>query len=174
MTGYNWRNTLNDFAAISSVLAGFSITFIALILGGSLAETELIIIRITFGELSILFFGISAGLFICSAEFFLKAKTFDIFSIPKLYYKLLISSFEKQNTKEREFLKEQTSHCRRYEKYARMCYNCSIFILFGGVFFVIAPYNLFIAIIVSCLGISLQLLQLIFRIRKKIENKATG
>ena len=84
MTGYNWRNTLTEYAAKSGLLAGFSVVAITLILGGSLAEFS-IFFGVTFSHISICFFGISTSLFITSAELFLRAKSFDHYEIPKRY-----------------------------------------------------------------------------------------
>jgi hypothetical protein len=39
--GYNWRNTLTDFASVSGVLAGFCVAFIGLILGWSIADIKI-------------------------------------------------------------------------------------------------------------------------------------
>lgn len=87
--GYNWRNTLTDFAAIAGILSGFCITFVVLILSGAVADAEIYASGVTFGRVAVLLFGISTGLFICAAELFLHAKEFDIFSIPEPYREIL-------------------------------------------------------------------------------------
>ena len=162
MTGYNWRNTLTDYAAISGVLAGFSITFIALILGGTFQDITFF--GLSFGLLSVLLFGCAATFFISAAELFLTAKTYYIFDIPEVYYKELIDHLSKKlNRTEKNTKKEQLDKCRHYEKYGRILYNTSIFLLSVGLFFIIAPYNIIIAIIVFCLGILLQLYQILLR-----------
>jgi len=159
--GYNWRNTLTDFAATSGILAGFCITFIALILGGPVADTEIGRSGVTFGRVAVLLFGISTGLFICAAELFLYAKEFDIFSVPEAYRKLLKEDCELKKKDWAKFEDEQTEKCRRNEKLGRRCYNSAIFAMFGGLFFAIAPYDLPIAIIVSGLGIMLESWQML-------------
>jgi|YelNatPaOPRAMG01_1025707.scaffolds.fasta_scaffold57400_3 dolichol kinase len=159
--GYNWRNTLTDFAAISGVLAGFCIAFIALILGGPVADTEIFSSGVTFGRVAVLLFGISTGLFICAAELFLYAKEFDVFSVPESYRKLLKEDCELKKKDWAKFEDEQTEQCRRNEKLGRRCYNSAIFAMFGGLFFAIAPYNHPIAIIVSGLGIMLESWQIL-------------
>lgn len=160
-TGYNWRNTLTHFAAISGVLAGFCVTFIALILSGPIADIEICTSGVTFGQISVLLFGISTGLFICAAELFLYAKEFDIFGVPKPYRELLKEDCELKKKDWAEFEDEQTEQCRHNERLGRRCYNSAIFIIFGGLFFAIAPYNLLIAIVVSGLGILLESWQIL-------------
>lgn len=73
-TGYNWRSTLTHFASISGVLAGFCIAFIALVLGGRIADIEIYTGGVTFGQVAVLLFGISTGFFICAAELFFACK----------------------------------------------------------------------------------------------------
>lgn len=159
-TGYNWRNTLTQFARISGVLAGFCVTFIALILSGKVADIEICTSGVTFGQVAILLFGISTGLFICSAELFLSAKEFDVFGIPEPYRKLLKDDCESKKKGWAEFEDEQTEQCRHYERLGRRCYNSAIFVIFGALFFVIAPYNPLIALTVSGFGILLELWQI--------------
>jgi uncharacterized membrane protein len=160
--GYNWRNTLTDFAHISGILAGFCITFVVLILGGTVADTEICTSGVTFGRVATLLFGMSTGLFICAAELFLYAKEFDVFSISESYRKLLREDCELKKKDWAEFENEQTEKCRRNEKLGRVCYNVAIFVMFGGLFFAITPYDLLIAVIVFVLGIMLESWQ-IFR-----------
>jgi len=159
-TGYNWRNTLTQFARISGVLAGFCVTFIALILSGRVADVDICTSEVTFGQVAVLLFGVSAGLFICAAELFLYAKEFDVFSIPDPYRKLLKEDCEQKKKDWADFEDKQTAQCRRNERLGRRCYNSAIFVVFGGLFFVIAPYNLLIALVVSGLGILLELWQI--------------
>jgi len=158
-TGYNWRNTLTHFAAISGVLAGFCVTFIALILGVPVANVN--IYTLTFGQIAVLLFGISASLFICAAELFLHAKEFDVYDIPQEYQKLLKDEVIGQGKKWTEFVKESIEHCRREETFGRWLYNYAVIIIFIGLFFTICPYNPVIAIAVAGLGIVLQLLQIL-------------
>jgi len=160
-TGYNWRNTLADFASISGVLAGFSVAFIALILGGPVADIEICTSGVTFGQVAVLLFGISAGLFISATEFLLHAKGFDVFGISEPYLKLLKEDCELKKGDWIEFENEQTRHCRHNEQIGRRCYNAAIFIIFGGLFFAISPYNLPIAVLVSGFGMMLELAQLL-------------
>lgn len=160
-TGYNWRNTLTHFAAISGVLAGFCVAFIALILGGPVADIEICTGGVTFGQVAVLFFGISTALFICAAELFLYAKEFDVFSIPEPYQKLLKEDCKLKKKAWAEFEDEQTEQCRHNERLGRRCYNSAIFIIFVGLFFAIAPYNLPIAILISGLGILLEAWQIL-------------
>lgn len=155
-SGYNWRSTLSDFASTSGILAGFCVTFIALILSGPVANTGIYTTGVTFGQVAILLFGFSAGLFIGAAELLLHAKEFDVFSIPEQYLKLLKEDCELKKKDWAEFEDEQTKVCRHNEQLGRRCYNVAIFIIFGGLFFAIAPYNLPIAAMVSGIGIVLE------------------
>ena len=154
--GYNWRNTLTNFASLSGVLAGFCVTFIALILGGPVADIQICTSGLTFGQVAVLLFGISTGLFICATELFLLAKEFDVFSIPDPYRELLKGDCERKHEDWGEFEDKQTKQCRHNERIGRRCYNSAIFTIFIGLLFAIAPYNLVIAIIVSSLGMLLE------------------
>nr|MDO8080821.1 hypothetical protein [Candidatus Freyarchaeota archaeon] len=78
-TGYNWRVTLTHFASISGVLAGFCVAFIALILGGRIADIEIYYSGLTFGQIAVLLFGISTGLFISAAELFLVVSLLHVY-----------------------------------------------------------------------------------------------
>jgi len=158
-TGYNWRATLTEFAAISGVLAGFSVTFIAVVLGGPVADIEICGKGMTFGQISVLMFGISTAFFITSAELFLHAKEFDVFSIPEPYRKLLKEDCEQRKEDWAEFEDKQTKQCKQSERLGRYCYNIAIFMIFIGLLFVIAPYNITIAIIVSGIGMLLEIWQ---------------
>jgi hypothetical protein len=159
--GYNWRNTLTHFASISGALAGFCVTFIALILGGKVADIEICNSQLTFGQIAVLLFGISTGLFICATELFLLAKEFDVFSIPDPYRKLLKDDCKQKSEDWADFEDKQTKRCRGNEKLGRRCYNFAIFTIFVGLFFAIVPYNLGIASSVSGLGILLESWQIL-------------
>src|SRR4030042_4497142 len=164
-SGYNWRGTLGEFARIAGVLSGFCITFIALILGGRAADTSIYNSGVTFGQISVLCFGVSCGLLVAAAEFFLKAKECDVFSIPESY-RILLKEDCKQAKKEwAEFEDSQTGNCRANESSGRYCYNAGIFGILIGLTFVIIPYNPLIGIAVGLIGMSLQLWQ-IYRARK--------
>jgi hypothetical protein len=159
-TGYNWRNTLSDFASVSGILAGFCVAFIALILGGPIADSKICNSDVTFGQIAVLLFGLSTGLLVSSTELFLLAKEFDIFSVPEAYLKLLKEDCDERRKDWATFESKQTQSCRHNERLGRKCYNVAIFIIFGGLFFAIAPYSLPIAGIVSGSGILLESYQL--------------
>ena len=160
--GYNWRQTLAHFAAISGALAGFCVTFIALILGGPVADIEICTTGVTFGQTAVLLFGIATALFICSAELFLLSKSFDTFDLSNQYQQFLKENIVGKTKEEWErFEDEQKERCRHNEKLARNCYNFAVFIIFGGLFLAIAPYNIIIAVIVAGLGILLEAWQML-------------
>lgn len=159
-TGYNWRKTLIDFAHISGVLAGFCVAFIGIVLGWEVANTP-IYGNITFGHFSILLFGVSTGLFIASSEFFLHAKEFDMFDLSKEYEEWIEEYFKKEKKDWNKHKESSHVICRQNEKYGRKCYNAAIILIFVGLFFVVFPYNVLIAFIVSGLGILLESLQFV-------------
>ena len=157
--GYNWRNTLVDYASISGVLGGFCVSFIAIILGWSIADTPLFV-GLTFGYVSVLLFGISVSLFISSAGFFLIAKNFDLFDLPGTYEEWLQKTFESEGKDWYEIRNLAHKNCRRNEKFGRICYNTSIFVMLFGLAFSIIPYHFLVALIVAVLGVILELIQL--------------
>jgi hypothetical protein len=154
--GYNWRSTLTDFAAMSGTLAGFSVAFIGLILGWSIADVQLYQ-KVTFGNVAILFFGLVTSLFVVSSEFFLHAKTFDIFDLSTEYREWLMKGLPDENWN--NIWIESTKKARLNEAYGRWCYNVAIFLMFIGLFFAIFPYNYVIAIVVSAIGLFFEIWQ---------------
>jgi hypothetical protein len=108
-----------------------------------------------------LFFGISCAFLISAAEFFIKAKDFDAFSIPKRYIKLLEADCKQKGQKWDDFEDAQTENCRINEKLGRYCYNLGIFGIFIGLISAIMPYNTAIGIIVGSSGIVLQIVQIV-------------
>jgi hypothetical protein len=161
---YNWRNTLVNYAAISGVLAGFCVTFIALILSGRVADVEIYPttgVTLTFGNMAVLLFGVSAGLFICSSELFLLSKEYDVYSLSKPYRQFLKENVVGKTIEEwQKFEDESTKLCRRNELLGRNFYNSAIFIIFFGLLFVLIPYNYVIAAIVFFLGFWLECWQM--------------
>jgi 1,4-dihydroxy-2-naphthoate octaprenyltransferase len=156
--GWNWRSTLTDFATISGVLAGFSVTFIALMLTKQTADINIMVPSLTFGRIAVLLFGVSSGLFIAAGEYFLQAKEFDIYAVPDRYLNL----FRKDSNDEKDWEKReksQTESLRRHEKTGRRFYNIAIFAVFIGLWFAITPYNIVIASIVAGVGIAIELSQ---------------
>lgn len=158
--GYNWRDTLSDFASISGTLAGFCITFIGIILGWSIANT-IVYSGITFGHLAVLLVGISMALFIAASQLFLTAKNYNVWDLPDEYEDFLQKGFESEQ-KNWGLMKEQSlDKCKKYEKFGRICYNLSLLIMFAGVGALIYPYNSILAIIVTSLCYLLEFLQII-------------
>lgn len=161
ISGYNWRTTLVEFTRLAGVLSGFCATFIALILGGRIADVAINNSAVTFGQISVLFFGISCALLISAAEFFIKAKDFDVFSIPERYKELLKADCKLKGQKWDDFEDAQTNRCRANEKLGRHCYNLGIFGIFIGLISAIVSYNTAIGIIVGGSGILFQILQMV-------------
>ena len=156
--GYNWRNTLRDHAAISGVLAGFSISLIGLIIGQQIADYAILDTDITFGNIAVLLFGLSTGLYVAASELFLHAKSYDIYDIPDDYY----DKIEKSKNITKDWKEKHIKHSRRSYNHGRIAFNSSIFVMFIGIFFTITPYNFYIALIVSGFGLALEIWQ-IFR-----------
>jgi len=132
-------------------------------LGGRVADSYIGVTTIKFGQVAVLFFGVSTSLFISASQLFLKAKEFDVFSIPQRYIELLKDDCEINNKNWDDFEDGQTQHCRVKEQLARKFYNSAIFMMFGGLFFSILPYNFLIAFLVSGLGIALEVWQMLKR-----------
>jgi hypothetical protein len=158
--GYNWRSTLSEFSRTAGLLAGFCITFVALVLGGKVADVPIDNTPLRFGQLTVLFFGLSISLFVASSQMLLQAKTFDVFSIPERYVKLLQGDCLMRNEEWADFEDRQTMKCRRKEEWGRRLYNLGVFLVFFGLFFAIAPYNYLIAFLISGLGIAFEIWQL--------------
>lgn len=158
VTGYNWRNVLGDFAAISGVLAGFTIALVVFILGWSVADTPLLQ-NVTWANIGVLLSGAASGLFIAASQFFLSSREFDAWALPERYENDLERRFKEQGQDWAKIKEDSLTKCGKQEIYGRHCYNLAIFLMFLSLFFVVGPYNLYVATIVSGLGIALEAYQ---------------
>lgn len=158
--GHNWGEVLTDFAAISGILAGFSVTFIALIMGGKVADVELCTSGVTFGQISVLLFGTSSMLFIFASQRFLQAHEFNAWDLPDEYIRLCLDNMKTARPNEWDkFLLKSDVSCRKYEREGGHSYDLAIFLMIGGLFFMIVPYSLVVAIPVVVLGIIFEVYQ---------------
>jgi len=162
-SGRNWRNVLTDFAAMSGILAGFSITFVVLILGGSVGDSLLfpqyVEFKVTYGHIAVLFLGISAALFVTAAQFFLLSREFDVYDIPERYREVLKHRYGRTEGEWERFEKESDSKCHKYESSGRNLYNKAVFMIWIGVGSAIWSYNWLVALGVTVLGIVLEFWQ---------------
>ena len=156
--GYNWRSVLGDFAATSGVLAGFTITMVVFILGWSIANTPLFY-GITWANIGVLLNGIASALFITALQFFLGSKEFDMWALPEQFERNLREGFEREGKDWSSIRETNLAKCSQHESRGRRCYNLAVIITFLAVFFVIGPYNICIATLVSGLGIALEVYQ---------------
>ena len=173
MGGHNWRNTLGDFAGISGVLAGFCFSLIVFILGSSLGDTRFpcgsiweqvtIPCGATWGQVAVLVAGVSSALFVASAEFFLTAKAYDVWSIPKELGDALRGGFADKNQDWDKIGEYSDKMCELYLERGRRCYNIGIFVIFGAVWFIVSPYNIIISSIVYLTGTGLEVYQVLTR-----------
>ena len=157
--GYNWRNTLSDFASIAGILAGFCVAFIGIILSRSVADTQIYNISLTYGEVAIFFMGVSAALFITASQLFLRAKESDMWNLPEKYEQYLKKGFKKEGKSWKKIREENLDNMLKMRKNGRRFYNPAIIVMFLGLGFLIASYNHVIAIIVAGLGILLEVWQ---------------
>ena len=153
----NWINTLVHYASVSGVLAGFCVTFIALILGGSIADVDICTTGTTFGQLSVLLFGISAALFVGACQRFLHAQDLNVWDLPKDYRKFIEEELEKKNVKWDSYLLDNDAKSRHYEKEGRLFYNLAILFMLSGLLLAVVPYNKAVAVIIAVIGYSLEL-----------------
>jgi hypothetical protein len=158
VSGYNWRNALGDFAATSGVLAGFTLTFIVFILGWSVANTKFVN-GVTWGEIGVLLNGIASVLFVTASEFLLSSKSYDAWSLPEKYESFLKKGFKKKRINWNAIRNDNLQKCLKYQGWGRTCFNFGIFLMFFSFFFVIGNYNLTIAVLISGLGIGIELTQ---------------
>jgi hypothetical protein len=153
---YNWRNVLVNYAATSQVLAGFTVTLIAFILGWKVADAIVFpLFGITWGHFGVLFGGVASALFVSASEFFLRSKECDMWALSHEYVDSLKEGDKNWDTTRKTSLRR----CRDNEGYGRWCYNVAIILLFFSLGCVIAPYQSLIAILVTAVGILLQAFQ---------------
>ena len=157
--GYNWRNTLTDFASIAGILAGFCVAFIGIILSWSVANTQIGNTSLKYGDIAIFFVGVSAALFITAAQLFLRAKDSDMWNLTEKYEQFLKKGFKAEGKNWEKIKEENLENCGRCEMWGRRFYNPAIITMFLGLGFLITPYNYVIAIIVAGSGISLEVWQ---------------
>ncbi len=153
---YNWRNGLSDYAQNCGVLAGFCFTLIVFILGWNVSQQVIYGSTIQFGHVAVFLTGVASILYIAAADLFLTAKQYDLWSLPTDYRNELQKRLDDKWASTTEAA-EKTS--RTYERYGRLSYNAGLLLVFAGIAFVIAPYNLWLAIVVGGLGIFMQLWQ---------------
>jgi hypothetical protein len=159
--GFNWRNALNEYARIAGVLAGFCVSFIALVLKERVGDFSIWANGPTYGQITVLLFGCSVILFVQSAGRFLQAKEFDVFSIPQPYREFLKDHPKHTEAEWDAFEDEQTRQCRYHEKVGRSCYNFALILMFAGFYFAAAPYNTWVAIFISGIGMLLEAYQIL-------------
>jgi len=143
------------------MLAGFCVAFIALILGGQVADVSICTTGVTFGQISVLLFGISTALFTFASQRFIHAHEFNVWNLPEEYKRFLKQELKNQNKNWDSFLLKSDARCRRYEREARLGYNYGIFFMLAGLLSAIIPYNLVIAFFVAILGYLLEAWQLL-------------
>lgn len=145
--GFNW-SVLSDYASTSGALAGFSITLIGVVLGWSVAATNFLF-GLTYGKLSVLFFGLAFIYFFTTTGLILKGKECDLFSCPDSYIKYL----GYDDLKMQALYNKATFKFRRLNAQAHAFYNLGIGMLYLGLLFLILPYNAYIAILFFVIGI---------------------
>lgn len=157
---YNWIDVLIRFAQISGTFAGFCITFIVLVIGGKLADTDICSIGVTYGQISVMLFGTSAALFIFSSQRFLRAQEHNLWKLPTEYKKLIKKKHGPFTGDQwEELLLKSDEKCRLYEKEGRYAYNGAMLVMITGLFWAIVSYNMIIAILVFVIGVALEALQ---------------
>ena len=153
--GYNWRDTLGDYAQVSGVLAGFCFALIVFVLGWKLDDTPLYK-TITYGKLSIILIGISFGLELAATQLFLDAKNHNIWNVPAEYkgYLMTRNKIDEKGWSDGRNLIDE--YCKKSETLGRNCYNAAILLLLVGLAFVVAPYSPKVSLIILIVGGTLE------------------
>jgi hypothetical protein len=138
---------------VAGILAGFSVALIGVVLGWSLSNTEFLF-SIPFGHFSVLFFGLSTVLFVSASELLLHAKSHDVFSCTDKYLEGLQK--ESQEVDWESNFKEADRKMSKYYDYGKVCYDSGIFTMYFGTLFLVAPYNVYIALSIFILGVVLE------------------
>ncbi len=157
---YNWRNTLPNYASVSGVLAGFSLTFIVFTLGKETANSQLAF-GISWSDFAVIALGTTAVLFIAAMQYFLTAKGCDVWNLSDSHLKSLSERFEKQGVPWDRIVITSLESCRRNEARGRRLYNYAIFGLFVGLFFAIGPFSLLVAVVVLISGAGSEIIQVL-------------
>jgi hypothetical protein len=138
------------------------LTFIVLILGGRLADIAFLQNIVTYGQTEVLLFGISSALFIFSSQRFLTLQEHDLWSLSDYYRDFIKEQEGLFTTREwNDLLKRSDEGSRTYEKEGRCAYNTAILIVIIGLFFAIASYQFFVAIVVTLVSIILEIYQIL-------------
>jgi cytochrome c biogenesis protein CcdA len=149
--GQNWLATMSDQAATAGFLAGFSITFITMIVSTSTAHA-ILVSPVHWGDIAVTLFGLTSVMFITATELFLRAKEFNLWDLPESYSKYLQKSYTAWDWE--KSLEDSDDTARKYQGRARRAYNSAIFLLFIGVFFVVGSYNIWVALIITGSGLA--------------------
>lgn len=140
-------------------MAGFCFALIVFILGWSVASST-IGYGVTWAQLGVLLTGIASALFVASSEYFLMAKSSDVWSLPDRFEESLRAGFRDEGGDWDKIKDAMDDKCKIYVKRGRKCYNGGVFLIFIGLWFVIAPYNIFISSIVVAMGLGLEIYEL--------------
>jgi len=153
----NWVNALDNLTALSAGLVAFPLAFIVFIIGLSIGASKTLGFGVTWQTVGVLLNGISAILFVAGAEFFATAKEYNLWGLPIDYEQYLEKLYGPERWEE---IKKKTQETTLdHEERGRHCYNGAIMLMFGALFFVVGPYNLVTAIILSGAGILLECYQ---------------
>ena len=158
---YNWINTLEDFASLCGVFAGFSFAFLVLLVESSQKTPEffasLIGINISAQDVATFLFSISAVIFIFAAEYFLRAKEFMLYSLPSSFLEILEETIDIVE----DYLEKSYEKSRENEIKGRYLYNLAILVWFAGIIFLLEPYNVIVGLIIGVPSFLFQLYQVI-------------
>ncbi len=161
---HNWIKALPTFAQIAGILAGFCITFVALIIQNKSSGIDLCAITISSNGVAALLLGTSAVLFIFAMQQFMRAYECNLWDLPSAYvdYIKKIPDDNDGNAKdaskqsENNFEKKATesyTYSFKEESVGRQAYNFALIFMFLGLGMAIISFSIIIGSFIAILGI---------------------
>ncbi|MGA2681995.1 MAG: hypothetical protein ABSF44_09380 [Candidatus Bathyarchaeia archaeon] len=98
-------------------------------------------------------FGIAVALLVGAAEFLLHVTEFDVYGLSPL------TPGVKTILENKDYVSAQNRLLHFNNDIARSTYNIAIFLVFGGLLFIIWPDNNWIAVVVFVVGIAVEVIQ---------------
>lgn len=138
----NWRKAIAGSRTLSTVLAGFSVTLIALLLKeniGSTIFTDTDFIRLTFNQAGCIGFAFAFILFLFASQSFHYSEMHNVYELDKETW----ATYKKQLGKNWEsYKKEKDSTSRRWHEIGANLYDLGLLCFFGALTITLWNYGI--------------------------------
>jgi len=138
----NWRRAVSGGQTLSTVLAGFCITLLALIIKEEIS-TDILLrncrFQLTFGQTGCILLGVAIILFLSATHLFQFSDMFNVYEAPQE----AIREYKKQLGERWDSYKEEKDkQTKKWYEWGARCYNSGILIIFVSLTAILWKYNL--------------------------------